>query len=357
MLSPRGTVAGPDAAELLAALPVAVLVVDAEDRIARVNAECETLLNLSERALVGQPLAAVLDFPDAAGRREAHAFAIFDAAVETSRGVRLRVDLVEAAVVDHPGWRAITLHNAGASRRLGVSTERAAAARAAVGAAAMLAHEIKNPLSSIRGAAQLIADGVDVAGLTQLMIAEVDRVAALIDHMEDFTDTRPREVTAMNIYPLLAHARGVALAGFARGIAIEERYDPSLPQALGNSDSLLQVIVNLLKNAAAALGERGERTITLATAYRHGVTVAAGKGRGRTPLPIEICVIDSGPGAPADIADHLFDPFVSGRPEGKGLGLALVDKLVRDMGGIVQYSREGTPHQTVFRILLPRART
>lgn len=159
----------------------------------------------------------------------------------------------------------------------------------------------------------------------------------------------------MNIYPLLAHARGVALAGFARGITIEERYDPSLPRALGNSDALLQVIVNLLKNAAAALGDRGERTITLATAYRHGVTVASGKGRGRVALPIEICVIDTGPGAPADIADHLFDPFVSGRPEGKGLGLALVDKLVRDMGGIVQYSREGRPNQTVFRILLPRA--
>lgn len=352
MLSPRA----PDAAELLAALPVALLVVDAEDRIARVNAECETLLNLSERAMLGQPLSAVLTVPDAETRRDGHAFAIFDAEVRTVRGVRLRVDLIEAAVVDHPGWRTITLHHAGASRRLGVSADRAAAARSAVGAAAMLAHEIKNPLSSIRGAAQLIADGVDAAELTQLMIAEVDRVAALIDHMEDFTDTRPREVAAMNIYPLLAHARSVALAGFARGVTIEERYDPSLPQALGNSDSLLQVILNLLKNAAAALGDRGERTITLATAYRHGITVPAAKGRGRIALPIEICVIDTGPGAPADIADHLFDPFVSSRPEGKGLGLALVDKLVRDMGGIVQYSREGTPHRTVFRILLPRAK-
>ena len=242
---------GPEPAELLAALPVAVLVVDAADRIARVNAECETLLNLSERALLGQPLAAILSFPDAEARRDAHAFAIFDADVETMRGLRLRVDLIEAAVVDHPGWRTITLHHAGASRRLGVSTDRAAAARSAVGAAAMLAHEIKNPLSSIRGAAQLIADGVDTAELTQLMIAEVDRITALIDHMEDFTDTRPREVSPMNIYPLLAHARGVALAGFARGVAIEERYDPSLPRAMGNSDSLLQVILNLLSIGAA----------------------------------------------------------------------------------------------------------
>jgi two-component system nitrogen regulation sensor histidine kinase GlnL len=115
------------------------------------------------------------------------------------------------------------------------------------------------------------------------------------------------------------------------------------------------VILNLLKNAAAALGQIGERRITLATAYRHGITIAARDGSGRIALPIEICVIDTGPGAPEDIAEHLFDPFVSSKPEGKGLGLALVDKLIRDMGGIVQYSREGVPHATVFRILLPRA--
>ena len=346
---------GPDEAELLAALPVAVLVVDPDDRIARANAECETLLNLSERAMMGHPVDTILKLPEAATRREGHAFAAFDTELETMRGVRMRVDVIETAVVEHPGWRTITLHNAAASRRLGISSERAAAARSAVGAAAMLAHEIKNPLSSIRGAAQLIADGAAADDLTRLMISEVDRIAALIDHMEDFTDTRPRETAPLNIYPLLAHARDVALAGFARGITIEERFDPSLPQALGNRDALLQIILNLLKNAAAALGDRGERRITLATAYRHGITVPTGKGGARVALPIEICIIDTGPGAPDDIAEHLFDPFVSSRPEGKGLGLALVDKLIRDMGGIVQYSREGQPHQTVFRLLLRRA--
>jgi two-component system nitrogen regulation sensor histidine kinase GlnL len=331
------------------------LVVDPDDRIARANAESETLLNLSERALIGQPIHAILTLPASATRREGHGFAAFDIEVPTARGARLRIDMIEAEVVDHPGWRTITLHHAGASRRLGLSSERAAAARSAVGAAAMLAHEIKNPLSSIRGAAQLIADGAAPDDLTRLMIAEVDRVAALIDHMENFTDTRPRDVAPLNIYPLLAHAREVALAGFARGITIEERYDPSLPSVLGNRDALLQIVLNLLKNAAAALGDRGERRITLATAYRHGITVPSGKDGARVALPIEICVIDTGPGAPEDIADHLFDPFISSRPEGKGLGLALVDKLIRDMGGIVQYAREGHPHQTVFRLLLRRA--
>lgn len=347
MLAPRG----PDEAELLAALPVAMLVLDPDGRVARANGECEALLNRSERSMLGKPVDAVLSLPDAESRREGHAVAAFDAELATSRGP-VRVDLIEAEVPDHPGWRTVTLHNAAARRLV---HDRAASARSAVGAAAMLAHEIKNPLSSIRGAAQLIADGVDAADLTRLMIAEVDRIAALIDHMEGFTDTRPRTVEPLNIYPLLAHAREVALAGFARGIAIEERYDPSLPRALGNGDALLQVLLNLLKNAVHALGERGERRITLATAYRHGITVARGAGQPRVALPIEICVIDTGPGAPSDIADHLFDPFVSSRPEGKGLGLALVDKLIRDMGGMVQYAREGNPHVTVFRILLPRA--
>lgn len=346
---------GPEDAELLGAMPVALMLVDPEDRIIRANAECETLLNLSARAMAGHRLDTILSLPAAATRRDGHAFAAYDAEVVTARGLRIRVDLVEAEVADHPGWRTITLHHAATSRRLGHSADRAAAARSAVGAAAMLAHEIKNPLSSIRGAAQLIADGAEAGELTALVIAEVDRIAALIDRMEDFTDTRPRAVEPLNIYPLLAHARGVALAGFARGMAIDERYDPSLPLALVNRDALLQVLLNLLKNAAEALGRIGERRITITTAYRHGITVTRSAGGPRTPLPIEICVIDTGPGAPEDIAEHLFDPFVSSRPEGKGLGLALVDKLVRDMGGIVQYSREGQPHATVFRILLPRA--
>ena len=173
--------------------------------------------------------------------------------------------------------------------------------------------------------------------------------------MQDFTDTRPLYLVPENVYPLLDHARRVALAGFAEHVVIEERFDPSLPPAQLDRDSILQVILNLLKNASEAMRGQADARITLATAYRHGMAIAPSPGRPRQPLPIEISVIDNGPGAPPDIADHLFDPFISGKPEGQGLGLALVDKLVRDMGGIVQYAREGTPPMTVFRIMLPRA--
>ena len=346
---------GPGFAELFAALPVAVLVIDPSGRIARVNTACEQLLNLSERVMAGQRVEDVLAPPESARRRhEGHALSAFDVELETSRGTRVRVDYLETLLPEHTGWRAITLHHAATPRAMGLSAERAGGARAAVGAAAMLAHEIKNPLSGIRGAAQLLAGGEGAAELTGLIVTEVDRIAALIDGMQDFSDTTPLPLTAENIYPLLDHARRVAHAGFAGDVMIEERFDPSLPPVLVNRDALLQVVLNLLRNACDAVAGLAEPRIILTTAYRQGVSVDAGPGNPRRPLPIELGVIDNGPGAPADIADHLFDPFVSGRPEGKGLGLALVDKLVRGMGGIVQYTREGAQDATVLRVRLAR---
>ncbi len=339
----------PGFAELFAALPVAVLVIGPDDRIVHANAVAEQMLYLSERLMIGQPIAAILPPPQGLEARDGFGFAVYDTEIETARGVRMRVDFVETHIADHPGWRVVTLHNAASSRRLAQSSDRSSGARAAVGAAAMLAHEIRNPLSGIRGAAQLLGGGE----LTQLICTEVDRIAGLIDRMQEFGDTRPLPLSGENIYPLLAHARGVALAGFGRGVRIDERYDPSLPPALINRDALTQIIINLLKNAREAVRNERSPVITMTTGYRHGIT-RSDNGQ-RVPLPIEICVIDNGPGAPADIVEHLFDPFVSGRPEGQGLGLSLVDKLVRDMGGMVQYAREGEPVATVFRLLLPRA--
>ena len=345
----------PGADEWLAALPVAVLTIAPDGSITQANPEAEQLLNMSQRAMTGQPLRAVLT-PPAFAQRGGQGLAAFDTDIETARAGRLRLDFLETPLADRPGWRTITLHHAAMSRRIGVTADRAAGARAAIGAAAMLAHEIKNPLSGIRGAAQLIASGEDAGGaLTTLIITEVDRIAALIDRMQDFTDTRPLTLKPENIYPLLSHVRQVALAGFARGIAIEERFDPSLPEVLIDRDAFLQVVLNLIKNACEVLAGSPEPRLVISTGYRHGMAVGGVDGSPRLPLPIEICITDSGPGAPPDIADHLFEPFVSGKPEGQGLGLALVDKLVRDMSGIVQYGREGDPEMTVFRILLPRA--
>ena len=348
---------GPGFAEIFGALPVAVLVIDPDGRIAHANAACELLLNHSERVMAGQPYDAVLLLPDAyAERRDGHGFSAFDIEIEAVRGPRLRVALVETQVAARPGWRIVTLHHAPAARRMAHGADRSRGARAAMGAAAILAQEIKNPLSGSRGAAQLLesSHGGRDAALTQLLCNEVDRIAALIDRMQDFTDTRPLKLEATNVYPLLDHGRRVALAGVARGIVIDERFDPSLPPTLIDRDAFLQVLLNLLKNAAEALADTPDPRILLSTAYRHGMSASAGPGLPRQPLPIEIIVSDNGPGAPEDIAEQLFEPFVSGKPEGQGLGLPLVEKLVRGMGGIVQYLREDGVTQ--FRILLPRAR-
>ncbi len=347
----------PRFAELFAALPVATLVLDPEGGIAHANAAAEHVLGFSERALIGKPLDAVIAPPSGyAARREGHGFAAYDVDMERLRGGRLRGDFVETLVVDHDGWRIVTLHEAPQSRRLGHGPDRSAGARAAIGAAAMLAHEIKNPLSGIRGAAQLIAGGIDdVEPLTTLITTEVDRIAALIDRMEDFTHDRPLRLSPANIYPLLGHVRRLADAGFARGATIVERYDPSLPPVMVDADAFQQIMLNLLKNASEAIEKTDEPQIIIATAYRHGMAASPAPGQPRRPLPIEIAVIDNGPGAPEDIVEHLFEPFVTGKREGRGLGLPLVEKLVGDMGGIVQYDREGDPPHTIFRILLPRA--
>ncbi|TVV73491.1 two-component system sensor histidine kinase NtrB [Sphingomonas solaris] len=344
----------PGAAELLAALPVAMLAIDPQGRITDANIAAETLLNLAYAGIVGRPLEALIGRAAEVLASEAPC-AAYDIELALPDGRRQRVDLMAAPLPERADWKVVTIHLHVPAHLVARAGNRAGGGLTAVGAAAMLAHEIKNPLSGIRGAAQLLETTVDEGSrdLTRLIRDEVDRVAALIDRMEGFTDTRPLTLSPQNIHAVLGRAREVALQGFARGRAIREAYDPSLPAVLGHHDSLIQILINLMKNAAEASGG----AITLRTAYRHGVSLRGAPGDSRRPLPIEVCVIDEGPGAPAGIADHLFDPFVTSKRSGGGLGLALVDKLVADHGGIVEYAREGTPPRTVFRLLLPRAST
>ncbi|WP_242115476.1 two-component system sensor histidine kinase NtrB [Sphingomonas lacusdianchii] len=341
----------PGFADLFAGLPVAALVLDEAGCVTHANGAAELLLNLSDRAMRGLSLEQIISLPPGyAEQRDGRAFASYDCELQLKRGGRLRVDFHDSPAAHGSAWRIVMLYGL----RGGHAMPQAAGARAAIGAAAMLGHEIKNPLSGIRGAAQLLSGDVDDRPvLTDLIIAEVDRIAALIDRMQDFTDDRPRELVTQNIYPVLAHAVQLASAGFARGVTIEERFDPSLPPVRIDRDAFVQVMVNLLKNAAEALEKVDTPRIILGTAYRHGMSHAMGSGR--RAVPIELTVTDNGPGAPADIAGHLFEPFVSGKREGRGFGLPMVEKLVGEMGGLVRYAREGYPPMTVFRIHLPRA--
>jgi two-component system nitrogen regulation sensor histidine kinase GlnL len=220
----------------------------------------------------------------------------------------------------------------------------------------VLAHEIKNPLSGIRGAAQLLEANLEPADqeLARLICSETDRIRDLVDRMEVFGDERPLALEPLNIHAVLDHVKRLASSGFARGLRIVEDYDPSLPPVGGNRDKLVQAFLNLVKNAAEAIiqgGSSGAGQITLATAYRPGVRLTLAGSDTRVSLPLMISVEDDGPGIPDDFKPYLFEPFFTTKRNGSGLGLALVAKIVRDHGGVIEF--ESRPGRTLFRILLP----
>lgn len=353
------------AVELLAGLPVPAVLVRPDGMPTHANIAAETFLNASQQALSEKGWAAAFG----AGSnvedlvRRAHAEggsrAAYDLPLNFVGGRTARADVLVTPLGDNADWLAVAFQTRAVATLVDRQVHQQGAARSAVGVAAMLAHEIKNPLSGIRGAAQLLASGgspdEDRRELTDLIVAEVDRIAKLVDRMESFTDTRALKLRPENIHEVLGHVRRVAEQGFASGQTISEHYDPSLPLIAGNRDALVQVFLNLLKNAAEAAGANGR--IQLRTAFRPGLKVRPEAGGAPVSLPLEVRIIDDGPGIDDGLAEHVFEPFVSTKRGGTGLGLALVAKIITDHGGIVEYERAGDPAQTIFRVLLPVAPT
>ena len=340
-------------------LPIPALLIDAEDRISHANPAAETFLNASDRslrgALVQDRLAIDNPLTEAFARVRENQSAIFiiDIDVGTGTGERgpVQANIQIAPVTDAPGTLLMLISPRDIADRLGRSVLVKQAAKSAIGMAEMLAHEIKNPLAGIAGAAQLLSMGLksEDRELTDLIVEETRRIVKLLEQVEQFGNLRPPERRPVNIYDVLDRARKSALFGFASKMLIVEDYDPSLPPAWADADQLLQVFLNLLKNAAEAAGPKGG-TIRLHTFYDPSLRVRQKDGK-RGALPLQIEVIDDGPGLPPEIAADIFEPFVSGRENGTGLGLALVSKIITDHDGWIAV--DSVPGRTVFRVSLP----
>lgn len=343
---------------LWASLPVPALVIDEADRIERVNPAAEGFLLGSARTLVGAPvwdrLAVDAPLEAAFARARESGAPLFVNDVDVGTGMRPPVmcSLQVAPMAGAPGRMLMLIAPRELAGRVGQNSTVKAAARSAIGMAEMLAHEIKNPLAGITGAAQLLSMtlGAEDRELTDLIVSESRRIVALLERVEQFGNVGAPVLHPVNLHDVLDRARRSAMLGFAGRMRFVEEYDPSLPPALGDGDQLVQVVLNLLKNAAEAARE-GTGTIRLRTHYDAALRVRRGDDARSLPLHLE--VIDDGPGLPPEIASDVFEPFVSGRENGTGLGLALAAKIVSDHGGWL--SVESVPGRTVFRISLQRA--
>lgn len=347
----------PDAHLQMASLAVAILLLDPDLTIRDANPAAEQMLGMSKRRMEGRKLSELVSFVEQRlnewlrqGDTQLAAHAV---EMKIDHMPPISVDMTLAPVNDNPGWQVVSLHETVAGETHEDNFEKA------VRTPAILAHEIKNPLAAIRGAAQLLGrtiGGKDLS-LTTLIADEVDRIAKLIDRMQSLGREQPEPVSACNLHQVIRRARTVIeTAGDDKGILLVEEFDPSLPHVLGNADGLVQVLINLISNACDACKEQPEPRVTLRTRFVSGFVMNAIRLGRPIRLPIELRVSDNGTGVDPALRDHIFEPFVSSKKRGQGLGLALVKKLVRDMDGRISHERDEAEGLTHFSIHLPMAK-
>lgn len=354
------------ATAVLQSLPQPVIVLDEDRTISFVNYAAETFFGASISVLSRQKLDDLIAFGSpivglaqtVADRRAPmteYRVRVGSARFGDAADDRI-VDVFATPISDQDGRVALLFQERTMADKIDRQLVSRGAARSVTGLASMLAHEVKNPLSGIRGAAQLLEQSVtaEELPLARLVREEVDRIVDLIDRVEVFGDERPVEREPINIHVVLDRVKLLAKNGVARNITFSEEYDPSLPPVLGNRDQLIQVFLNLIKNASEALDRTPKGEIRITTAFRPGIRIAVQGVSQRISLPLEIVIEDNGPGIPSDLLPILFDPFVTTKSNGTGLGLALVAKIVGDHGGVIDC--DSRPGRTRFRVLLPVAK-
>jgi two-component system nitrogen regulation sensor histidine kinase GlnL len=349
---------GPTALHLMQAVPNPIVALNEQGRIVFANVAAENFFHLGAKVLLRMSLSDMVSGTSPlvglaeTVRRNRTSVNEYNLSIGTPRtGGERQVDLQVTAVPDCEGIVLLMITPRSIAQKIDRQLTHRDAVRTVAGMAAMMAHEIRNPLSGIRGAAQLLEPALseEDAALAKLICSETDRIGALVDQMEVFCDERPIARSPVNIHEVLDHVITVSSSGFGQGRRIEQNYDPSLPPVVGNRDQLVQVFLNLLKNACEADPASG---IMVSTAYRPGVHLSVAGSGERMSLPLEVCVSNTGDPISEDLLPHLFEPFVTTKANGKGLGLAMVAKIISDHSGMVEC--ESNAERTTFRILLPR---